>query len=52
MLWAFTLLTGSLAVFSGLSLFWSAVAIALGTLIGAVFVAYHSAQGPTLVCLR
>lgn len=43
-----TLLTGSLAVFSGLSLLWSGVAIAIGTLIGAVFVAYHSAQGPTL----
>jgi nucleobase:cation symporter-1, NCS1 family len=43
-----TLLTGSLAVFSKLSLPWSAVAIVTGTLIGAVFVAYHSAQGPTL----
>jgi NCS1 family nucleobase:cation symporter-1 len=43
-----TLLTGSLAVFSKLSLFWSAVAIIVGTLIGAIFVAYHSAQGPKL----
>lgn len=43
-----TLLTGSLAVFSKMSLFWSAVAIVAGTLIGAIFVAYHSAQGPTL----
>ncbi|WP_162463698.1 MULTISPECIES: cytosine permease [unclassified Mycolicibacterium] len=43
-----TLLTGSLAVFSKMSLFWSAVAIVLGTLIGAILVAYHSAQGPTL----
>ncbi len=43
-----TLLTGSLAVFSKMSLFWSAVAIIAGTLIGAIFVAYHSAQGPTL----
>jgi nucleobase:cation symporter-1, NCS1 family len=43
-----TLLTGSLMVFSKMSLFWSGIAIVLGTLIGAIFVAYHSAQGPTL----
>lgn len=43
-----TLLTGSLAIITDLSLFWASVAIALGTLIGVVFVAYHSAQGPTL----
>lgn len=43
-----TLLTGSLAVLTDLSLTWSVVAIAIGTLIGSVFVAYHSAQGPVL----
>ncbi|MCV7210312.1 purine-cytosine permease family protein [Mycolicibacterium canariasense] len=43
-----TLLTGSLAVFSHLSLLWSAIAITIGTLVGAIFVAYHSAQGPAL----
>jgi NCS1 family nucleobase:cation symporter-1 len=43
-----TLLTGSLAILTDLSLLWCVVAIAIGTLIGAVFVAYHSAQGPVL----
>ena len=43
-----TILTGSLAAFTDLSLFWSAIAIILGTLIGTIFVAYHSAQGPAL----
>jgi len=43
-----TLLTGSLAILTDLSLLWCFIAIAIGTLIGAVFVAYHSAQGPVL----
>jgi nucleobase:cation symporter-1, NCS1 family len=43
-----TLLTGSLAILTNLSLTWSVVAIAIGTLVGSVFVAYHSAQGPVL----
>lgn len=43
-----TLLTGSLAILTDLSLLWSFLAIALGTLVGSVFVAYHSAQGPVL----
>ncbi|MEV5959064.1 cytosine permease [Streptomyces sp. NPDC051987] len=43
-----TLLTGSLAILTNLSLTWSVVAIAIGTLLGSVFVAYHSAQGPVL----
>ncbi len=43
-----TILTGSLAAYTALSLLWIAVAIAVGTLIGTVFVAYHSAQGPAL----
>lgn len=43
-----TILTGSLAILTDLSLGWAAAAIAVGTLIGVVFVAYHSAQGPKL----
>ncbi|AZV57088.1 cytosine permease [Clostridium sp. AWRP] len=43
-----TLVTGALCVVSGLNLFWSVVAILLGNLIGAVFMALHSAQGPIL----
>ena len=43
-----TILTGSLAAYTSLSLLWDAVAIVVGTLIGTVFVAYHSAQGPAL----
>ncbi|MEH7086543.1 cytosine permease [Neobacillus drentensis] len=43
-----TLVTGSLCVTFGLNLFWSVVAIILGNLIGAIFMASHSAQGPKL----
>ncbi|MDA8386185.1 MAG: cytosine permease [Actinomycetota bacterium] len=43
-----TLVTGVLAVVLGLNLFWAIVAIVLGNLFGTVFMAYHSAQGPTL----
>lgn len=43
-----TLLTGSLAILTDLSLLWSVLAIGIGTLVGSVFVAYHSAQGPVL----
>lgn len=43
-----TLVTGVLAVVLGLNLFWAIVAIVLGNLLGTVFMAYHSAQGPTL----
>lgn len=40
--------TGALAVIIGLPLVWAIVAIALGNLLGAVFMALHSAQGPKL----
>ncbi|NOU74472.1 cytosine permease [Paenibacillus sp. LMG 31458] len=40
--------TGALAIILGLNLFWSIVAIVAGNLIGAIFMAYHSAQGPQL----
>ncbi|WP_144462147.1 purine-cytosine permease family protein [Siminovitchia fortis] len=40
--------TGGLAVVFGLNLFWSIVSILLGNLIGAIFMALHSVQGPRL----
>ncbi|OIK10183.1 cytosine permease [Bacillus sp. MUM 116] len=43
-----TLVTGALPIALGLNLFWSLVAIVIGTLIGAIFMASHSAQGPQL----
>jgi NCS1 family nucleobase:cation symporter-1 len=43
-----TLVTGALGVVLGLNLFWAIVAIVVGNLIGTVFMAYHSAQGPQL----
>lgn len=42
------LVTGALAVVLGLDLGWSIVVIIIGNLIGAIFMAYHSAQGPKL----
>lgn len=43
-----TLVTGALTVVFGLNLFWSVVAILVGSLVGTIFMASHSAQGPTL----
>ncbi|MEU0427430.1 cytosine permease [Streptomyces canus] len=43
-----TIATGALAVTVGLSLGWALLCIVLGNLIGAVFMALHSAQGPKL----
>lgn len=43
-----TLVTGALPISLGLNLFWSVVAIVVGTLLGAIFMASHSAQGPKL----
>lgn len=40
--------TGVIASLLGLSLFWAIFAIVVGNLVGAVFMAYHSAQGPKL----
>lgn len=45
---AITLVTGGVAATFGLGLVWVIAAIAAGALIGIVFVAYHSAQGPQL----
>lgn len=43
-----TLVTGALCISFGLNLFWSIVAIIVGNLLGALFMASHSAQGPKL----
>ncbi|WP_460126332.1 purine-cytosine permease family protein [Pseudomonas sp. S2_C03] len=43
-----TIASGVLPVVMGLNLFWSALAIVIGSLLGAVFMASHSAQGPKL----
>ncbi len=43
-----TVAAGVLPVSMGLNLFWSALSILLGSLVGAVFMASHSAQGPKL----
>ncbi len=42
------LVTGALVVFIGLGLAWGIAAIIIGNLAGAIFMAYHSAQGPRL----
>jgi NCS1 nucleoside transporter family len=43
-----TLAIGAFGVAGGLSFSWSIVAIVLGALIGTLFMAFHSAQGPKL----
>lgn len=43
-----TVVTGALGIALGLSLGWALVALAIGNLFGAVFMALHSAQGPKL----
>lgn len=43
-----TVAAGVLPISLGLNLFWSALSILLGSLIGAIFMASHSAQGPRL----
>ncbi len=40
--------TGLMAVVPGFSLMWAVLGIVIGTLIGTIFMAYHSAQGPHL----
>lgn len=42
------LVTGALAVVLGLDLAWAVIVILVGNLVGAIFMAYHSAQGPKL----
>jgi NCS1 family nucleobase:cation symporter-1 len=43
-----SLIIGALAVAAGLNIFWAVVAVIVGTAIGAIFMAAHSAQGPHL----
>jgi NCS1 family nucleobase:cation symporter-1 len=43
-----TAVTGALGVILGLPLPWALAALAIGNLVGAVFMALHSAQGPKL----
>ncbi|MDZ3991508.1 purine-cytosine permease family protein [Pseudomonas sp. Teo4] len=43
-----TVAAGVLPVSLGLNLFWSTLSILLGSMIGAIFMASHSAQGPRL----
>ncbi len=43
-----TIVTGALGVVLGLSLAWAILALVVGNLFGAVFMALHSAQGPKL----
>lgn len=43
-----TVITGALAVLVGNNLFWGCVAVFVGNLSGAIFMALHSAQGPRL----
>src|SRR5919108_692814 len=43
-----TLAVGAIGVSIGLNLIWALIAIVTGTLIGTLFMAFHSAQGPKL----
>lgn len=43
-----TLAVGLIGVSMGLNFLWSAIAIILGVLVGTLFMAFHSAQGPKL----
>ncbi len=43
-----TLAVGLISISEGGSLFWSVAAIVVGTLVGTLFMAFHSAQGPQL----
>ena len=43
-----TLAVGLISISEGASLFWSVLAIVVGTLVGTLFMAFHSAQGPQL----
>jgi NCS1 family nucleobase:cation symporter-1 len=43
-----SLVTGSFAIQMGLNVFWGLIAIILGHMVGGIFMASHSAQGPKL----
>lgn len=42
------MVTGALAVILGLPLGWALVAVVVGNALGGIFMALHSAQGPTM----
>ena len=42
------LVVGTLDIVSGLGLFWTIVGLVIGNVIGTIFMAAHSAQGPHL----
>lgn len=44
----YALVTGAIGVSLGLSVWWTLLAIVAGNLVGALFMAFHSAQGPIL----
>ncbi|MCB6184686.1 cytosine permease [Leeia sp. TBRC 13508] len=43
-----TLVVGTLGIVGGLNLLWTFIALMIGTIIGTIFMALHSAQGPKL----
>jgi nucleobase:cation symporter-1, NCS1 family len=43
-----TVVTGAIGIAAGLGFWWTLLAIIIGNLAGAVFMAFHSAQGPLL----
>ncbi|GAA1789607.1 cytosine permease [Planosporangium flavigriseum] len=43
-----SLSTGAIGIWSGLNLFWTLIALAVGTIIGTIPVAAHASQGPHL----
>lgn len=44
----FSLVTGYVGITLGLSFWWTVVAVLLGNVLGALFMAFHAAQGPQL----
>jgi NCS1 family nucleobase:cation symporter-1 len=44
----FSLVTGFVGITLGLSFWWTALSIVLGNVLGALFMAFHAAQGPQL----
>ena len=47
-----TLAVGLISITGGGNLLWSLLAIVAGTVLGTFFMAFHSAQGPSLACRR
>lgn len=47
-----TLAVGLISITTGGNLIWSLLAIAIGVLVGTLFMAAHSSQGPSSACHR